>query len=741
MHRRQYAPKPAQDTSVLSSEKLLQTRPFHPEIDNNLQAPSMQASVQPMTGGFDLTKKVFVDEPQRPQPAGPLLQAKLTIGEPNDKYEQEADRVAHDVVQRIHDPGGINATHSDQSQTASLVANPLHPLQRIAMREDKERLQKKAIANMQRFAAGAATAPTEVEQVINSARGSGQSLVPKLQAQMEQAMGVDFSGVRVHVDARADQLNRSVGARAFTTGQDIYFQQGAYVPESREGQELIAHELTHVVQQNGGQMAAQHNAVITPSNVAVQRKVKVHLDSDFHSAALKQTIVSLDVTKMPTVKAAAMKEVLKRQGTKRGGGDLLSTTRNSLDTNTGISTRHVIPEQSYRDELTHRLRGSTLGEAREWLNQALGIQRNDPNVRVDIQNKADAWLEQRINDPTDIFLGTTQENQSRGENYDDPQTADSGTAFTNEEKYRISAYYFLGETPRAFGDENKTSLYHRVNEKLSQLGYMQNHTEEFLIHQYYAQAQASYYKTPQEKNIRDMQWKNPLSPEIQKENAHILTNMELKIKLAVQQVMSQVAAHIQVNPDNPELQQIALVFLTTVKDTVLLPMTSMLESQARRGEYQDKRAERAHIYFQNVIDTAISANQGAVFEHAQRIAQQSAKQRQIVGGNNSAIPAHTGTLVTFNQPIQNLSPQQIAALNTPVLPSVASLMHGTYQAPPSSFDLPPMNMNMGRQAFQPQSRPLTLTSPFNNPDQQSLALTGGNTTIQNLLTREDRQYQ
>nr|MCM0593799.1 DUF4157 domain-containing protein [Gloeotrichia echinulata DEX184] len=66
------------------------------------------------------------------------------------------------------------------------------------------------------------------------------------------AFGADFSGVKVHTDGQSDQLNRSIQARAFTTGQDVFFRQGEYNPGSRGGQELIAHELTHVVQQNGG---------------------------------------------------------------------------------------------------------------------------------------------------------------------------------------------------------------------------------------------------------------------------------------------------------------------------------------------------------------------------------------------------------------------------------------------------------------------------------------------------------
>ena len=69
---------------------------------------------------------------------------------------------------------------------------------------------------------------------------------------MEQVFGADFSGVKVHTDATSDELNQAIQAKAFTTGEDIFFRSGAYEPSSWGGQELLAHELTHVVQQNGG---------------------------------------------------------------------------------------------------------------------------------------------------------------------------------------------------------------------------------------------------------------------------------------------------------------------------------------------------------------------------------------------------------------------------------------------------------------------------------------------------------
>lgn len=87
---------------------------------------------------------------------------------------------------------------------------------------------------------------------INHARSGGQALDGAVQTQMSQSMGTDFSGVRVHTGGEAHELNEQLSAKAFTTGKDIFFREGEYNPKSSSGQELIAHELTHVVQQGSG---------------------------------------------------------------------------------------------------------------------------------------------------------------------------------------------------------------------------------------------------------------------------------------------------------------------------------------------------------------------------------------------------------------------------------------------------------------------------------------------------------
>lgn len=107
------------------------------------------------------------------------------------------------------------------------------------------------VMELSRQGAGETEATPEVEAAIEQARGGGRSLDSGIQRQMESAFGTNFSGVRVHTDSTADTLNQSLSARAFTTGQDIFFRQGEYNPGSSSGKELLAHELTHVVQQTG----------------------------------------------------------------------------------------------------------------------------------------------------------------------------------------------------------------------------------------------------------------------------------------------------------------------------------------------------------------------------------------------------------------------------------------------------------------------------------------------------------
>ncbi|MGP1375277.1 MAG: eCIS core domain-containing protein [Almyronema sp.] len=258
MRTRQQTKVPnAQSTVAHLQAKSLHTRPFdasHATADVNAQL------TQAKTTGFDPSQvSVF-------PAAMATVQTKLTIGQVGDKYEQEADNVAKQVVGQINSPQAQSGQpvqreampeeeelqmkpmlqREDIPEEEELQMKPM--LQREAMPEEEE-LQMKPM--LQRQSTGGMQAEADLESSIQASRGQGQPLDNGLRGSMEQAFGADFSGVRVHTDAQSDQLNQSIQARAFTTGQDVFFRQGAYNPGDRGGQELIAHELTHVVQQNG----------------------------------------------------------------------------------------------------------------------------------------------------------------------------------------------------------------------------------------------------------------------------------------------------------------------------------------------------------------------------------------------------------------------------------------------------------------------------------------------------------
>jgi hypothetical protein len=275
--------KPSQSTtSVQPTATYLQTRGFAP-IQTDLDESAI-----PRPSGYteNFLEKIInqrstasSDTPVQRKPHSRLkaiasqhmaIQAKLNIGEPNDKYEQEADATASKVVQQINSPTQNQSVQKQESmeEEEELQMKSISSIQREAAMEEEEELQMKSLVQ-RRENLGGGEASTDLESSIQSARGGGQSLDTGLQTQMGQAMGADFSGVKIHTDSQSNQLNKSIQAKAFTTGQDVFFRQGAYEPSSRGGQELIAHELTHVVQQNGSDVSLQR-IMSTPCGV-IQR--------------------------------------------------------------------------------------------------------------------------------------------------------------------------------------------------------------------------------------------------------------------------------------------------------------------------------------------------------------------------------------------------------------------------------------------------------------------------------------
>ena len=158
-----------------------------------------------------------------------IVQPCLAIGAVDDMYEQEADAVA-DKVMRMPKPS----------------------LQRkCAHCEEEERIMKKPLTPFIQAKGNESgmEAPASVSKQIESSRGGGNRLDENTKTFMESRFGTDFSGVKIHTDNTAIQMSRNINAQAFTVGNDIYFNSGKYDPNSDGGKHLLAHELTHTIQQ------------------------------------------------------------------------------------------------------------------------------------------------------------------------------------------------------------------------------------------------------------------------------------------------------------------------------------------------------------------------------------------------------------------------------------------------------------------------------------------------------------
>jgi hypothetical protein len=178
-------------------------------------------------------------------------QAKLVVGSPNDKYEQESDRVA-DAVMRMPEPGVQRQAEEEETEEEEIIqtkplAEQITPLIQRQSEEVEEPIMMKPL--VQRQADGSFRASHSLERRLAASQRGGRPLSAEVRSFMEPRFGVDFRGVRVHTESDAAQMNRELNAHAFTHGQDMYFETGKYSPTTVEGKRLLAHELTHVTQQ------------------------------------------------------------------------------------------------------------------------------------------------------------------------------------------------------------------------------------------------------------------------------------------------------------------------------------------------------------------------------------------------------------------------------------------------------------------------------------------------------------
>lgn len=163
--------------------------------------------------------------------SAPVIQTKLRMGEPNDRFEREADRVA-DQVTRMAD-----------TEMAAISAPVVPHIQRLCAECEEDLVQAK---QAQRQASGVRP---QLEQHICMLHDTGQPLPMSVRGYFEPRFKRDFSSVRIHTGTQASQAARELDARAFTAGRNIFLGSGEYQPATASGRHLLAHELTHVVQQ------------------------------------------------------------------------------------------------------------------------------------------------------------------------------------------------------------------------------------------------------------------------------------------------------------------------------------------------------------------------------------------------------------------------------------------------------------------------------------------------------------
>ncbi len=247
----------------------------------------------------------------------PSLQPKLKIGSPNDKFEQEADQVA-DQVMRMPQDHALQMQPQEEEEEMMQPKLKVSSLQRQPLEEEEELMQPKLKTsentfNLQRQSEddeeeeilqpksksnSASFADKSVQSQINSTKGNGANLDRSTNTAMSQSIGADFSRVNIHTGSTAIQLNQQLNASAFTVGNDIYFNSGNYDPASSSGKRLLAHELTHVVQQG----AVQRQMIQKNGPLSMRKPPKLN--------PTKQGATSTSPTKNPLAKqvAALLKE-------------------------------------------------------------------------------------------------------------------------------------------------------------------------------------------------------------------------------------------------------------------------------------------------------------------------------------------------------------------------------------------------------------------------------------------------
>jgi Mlc titration factor MtfA (ptsG expression regulator) len=185
--------------------------------------------------------------------AKPIVQPKLTINTPGDQYEQEADVMAERVMRM--------ASNESEKPVTGLIGKSL---QRKCAHCEEEEKRKMPVMRKTEAGNSGMSVSSLFASSLNASKGGGSPLPQRTKSFMENAFSADFSGVKIHTGIQASEMSKNINAKAFAYGNAIYFDEGAYNPDSKAGRNLLAHELTHTMQQTG---AIQRSIATIPQPV------------------------------------------------------------------------------------------------------------------------------------------------------------------------------------------------------------------------------------------------------------------------------------------------------------------------------------------------------------------------------------------------------------------------------------------------------------------------------------------
>ena len=270
--------------------------------DNNLYNISKMNSSNPVV---HLQKSIGNHAVQKLMHANPdfnleiAIQPKLKISHSEDAYEQEASKVAEEVMKMSSSSSGSNMKLLSPAPSNEVVDRK--KCSKCEMKEEEVEEEKVNISRKPLSDSSGLEASDEISNQISNIRaGADSGLLPDSSTKefMESRFGHDFSKVRIHIGEMASSSANAVNAVAYTVGNDIIFGEGQYRPHTLEGRKLLAHELTHVVQQsnNNNNTASTSAGLITSKlgsaeRISRQKETKStsaeELEKQFQQARLK----------------------------------------------------------------------------------------------------------------------------------------------------------------------------------------------------------------------------------------------------------------------------------------------------------------------------------------------------------------------------------------------------------------------------------------------------------------------